>query len=73
MTEHSLCDIIQLRQKGVYILDIYVPGFSPELEKEAVEAMTPLFAEADKEEVTEELEENVEVADKPKRKTKTKE
>lgn len=54
-------------------MDIYVPGFSPEVEKEAVEAMTPLFAEADKEEVTEELEENVEVESKPKRKTKTKE
>ncbi len=54
-------------------MDIYVPGFNPEVEKEAVEAMTPLFAEADKEEVTEELEENVEVESKPKRKTKTKE
>lgn len=54
-------------------MDIYVPGFSPDTEKEAVEAITPLFAEADKEEVTEELEENVEVTDKPKRKTKTKE
>lgn len=54
-------------------MDIYVPGFSPEVERETVEAMTPLFAEADKEEVTEELEENVEVESKPKRKTKTKE
>lgn len=54
-------------------MDIYVPGFSPEAEREAVEAMTTLFAEADKEEVTEELEEDVEVEAKPKRKTKTKE
>mgnify|MGYP000509509759 CR=1 FL=1 len=54
-------------------MDIYVPGFNPAMEKEAVEAMTPLFVEADKEEVTEELEENVEVEAKPKRKTKAKE